>query len=136
MLDPSFEGIRDLKKRNIWLSPLREMILAASRAEELISNGNKRKAVGTSQMSFSNTERAKKNGFYGLVFWRFFEQLEKRHVRDEPKSVSHPEAHLCPASVGFKPASNASDVSPCSGRLGGCAELHAAVVDGCSSPKS
>lgn len=74
MLDPSFEGMSRFEEenRNIWISPLREMILAASRAEEFIGNGNKRKAVGTSQMSFSDTETEKKNGVYGLVFWGFF----------------------------------------------------------------
>lgn len=74
MMDPSFEGISrfEEKNRNIWLKPLREMLFAASRAEELISKDNKRNAVGTSQMSFSNAEREKKNGFHGLVFWVFF----------------------------------------------------------------
>lgn len=64
-------------------------------------------------------------------FGVFFEQLEKLHVRDEPKSVSNPEARLCPESVGFKPAPNDSNISPCSSRLGGCVELRAAAVDSC-----
>lgn len=74
--------------------------------------------------------------FMVWYFGFFSEQLEKWHVRDEPESVSNPEAWLCPDSVGFKPVSNASDLSPCSGRLGACVELCAATVDGCRSPKS
>lgn len=75
-------------------------------------------------------------GFMVWCFGGFFEQLENLHVRDEPKSVSNPEAWLCPESVGFKPVSNDSEISPCSGRLSGCVELRAAAVDGCRSPKS
>jgi len=141
LLGPSHEGISRFEDehRNVCISPLWEMIFAASRAKELIRKGNKRKAVGTSQMNFSNTEREKNNGFYGVFLcFCFFvvEQLEKLHVRDEPKSVSNPAARLCPDSVGVKPLSTVSNISPCSGRLGGCVALRAAVADGCRSPKS
>lgn len=85
-LDPSSEGISGFaeENRNICINALREVISPASRADELVSKGNKRKAVGTSWMSFSNTEREKNNGITVFFCFSSHAQLWQR-VGKRPK---------------------------------------------------